>query len=368
MRRCHKLEDSQEDIQSWIEPFEPFTFPTSLLPFTKDTARAYISVYRSRYCSGPLPTDEEKNLLNQLSQDIDHAISQLSPPCFIRLTSRSPKDAVQFDFDDFLTRSTHFTINKKLKLYFQLMTENLQVSTGSEALKLMRESERVYVDILQSIDADSEPITSTIYCPWNVGICVRKWDNRINDQWEFRCFIYNYQLVAISQYNTYIYCSELLEHKEKIYHLILSFYKYYIFNIFNSIQKPNCILDVAVFPPPPSISDLPDLVRSLDSILQYIIIIELNPYNSRTGAGCFRWDADQNILFNDQQSNQQGAVFRLVGEEDTFDMVQFSKYQENLYEGLTAELHREDLKNHEHDKSCLHKSSSSREESRCVVM
>lgn len=337
-RRCfHKLEDSQEDIQYWIEQFHHLTFQTSILPLSKAVAQAYIIDYRSRYCSGPLPTIDDVNLLTQLANDIDNIISHLSPPCFIRLTSRSPKDAVQFNFQDFLTNSSDLTINDKLKLYFQLMTENMQIFSGVQALKLLKESERVYVDIVQSIQADDEPNTSH-YCPWNLGICIRKWDNRINDQWEFRCFIYNYQLVAISQYNTYIYCPELLEHKENISNLIMKFYQHHILKIFQSIHKPNCILDVAVFPPPPSLGDL---TLSLHDMLRYIIIIELNPYNSRTGGGCFRWDIDHNILFNNNHRVEDDVIFRLVGEESSFDITQFNQYQENLYEGLISEYQRE---------------------------
>jgi hypothetical protein len=340
MRRLHKLEDSEEDIDRWLLPFQHLTFPTIIFPLSQSTARAYLANYRHRYCHSSAPSSAELHLLHELTQQIDDAIHQFNGPCFIRLTSRSPKDAVQINYQHFLQSHSTSSPNEKLILYFQLTTSNLQIHSGLEAMNLLSKSERIFLDLQQALDADME--TEDVHCPWQVGICIRQWDPRINDQWEFRCFIHHSTLCAISQYNTFIHCPDLHLHKPAIQSLIQAYCTLHILPTLRTMDKRDVVVDVALFPPPPSCNAPTDSDHSLSFFSHYITVIELNPYNARTGGGCFRWDHDHDILFPSHPSANAAPVFRLVGEEESFDLKEFSRCQEKALEGLEAQHQQEE--------------------------
>jgi hypothetical protein len=354
MRRLHKLEDSEEDIDRWLLPFQHLTFPTLLFPLSQLTARAYLSKYRHRYCQSSPPSSSELLLLDELTQQIDNAIHQFNGPCFIRLTSRSPKDAAQINFQQFLQSHSASSPNDKLISYFQLVTSKLQVHSGVEAMDLLSKSERIFLDLQQALDADAEirvEADTEVHCPWQVGICIRQWDPRINDQWEFRCFIHHSALCAISQYNTFIYCADLHQHKDTIQSLIQAYCTLHVLPILQKMGKRDVVVDLALFPPTPSLEETAaamataaiDSDQSLSFFSHHLAVIELNPYNARTGGSCFHWDRDRDILLPpDPQTSPTPPVFRLVGEEEAFDLREFSRCQENALEGLEAQHQHEE--------------------------
>jgi hypothetical protein len=360
MRSFHKFEDSTADIQNWIEPFQHLTFPTVIIPFSKELGVIYLKDYRHRYCSSNTPLSSQETFqFQQLTEQINSTIQQFQSPCFIRLTTRSPKDAAMIPCNDLksLQNSPQLPINQKLIRYFELLTQYLQVTNGSQAMRLLQESERVFLDIQQAFDASTptSPVnpqshlgsyetTASRICPWDMGICIRKWDHRINEKYEFRCFVFQNNLVAISQYNTYIYCEELLRDRDILQSLMIRFYQFHILPIFqhsNNIPT-SCILDLAIFLPLPTLSELSS-GNSLSFFLDHLIVIELNPYNRRTGGGCFHWDLDSGILFPDRIPVESSVVFRLVGEQTSggFDLSEFTKRQENVFEGLLSEYERD---------------------------
>ena len=67
-------------------------------------------------------------------------------------------------------------------------------------------------------------------CP--VQLAIREWDNTLNHELEFRCFVYNDKLNAISQYNPHCYYFEYC-HNEKF----LSCIKLKIIQFWNEIKS-----------------------------------------------------------------------------------------------------------------------------------
>ena len=110
--------------------------------------------------------DSVKEIKNDLISRIDKYKSRFPYGFFVRLGSRSPKDG----FDFYKTSGHCFN--------------------GKQALNTLGDSsERIYIDILEALQ-----------CNYNSYIWLRDWLNF--EPWqEFRCFMYNKQLIGITQYN-----------------------------------------------------------------------------------------------------------------------------------------------------------------------
>jgi hypothetical protein len=103
--------------------------------------------------------------LHELAAKIDSLLPQFPKGVFVRLGSRSPKDAyLSFDDDGFKVRS------------------------GAKAVVLLCDSMRVFDDLSLAQAAD--------YTPW---LFLREWKD-IPDWTEFRCFMKDRKLIGISQY------------------------------------------------------------------------------------------------------------------------------------------------------------------------
>jgi D123. len=95
---------------------------------------------------------------------------------------------------------------------------------------------------------------------------------------EFRCFVKNNNLVAISQYNHYVIIEELLN-EEFCLKLKKSLFEFWQ----NQIrERLNYLNDYVI-----------DLAFLSDDTVS---VIELNPYVKTTGPALFHWDEDEAIL------------------------------------------------------------------------
>ena len=265
---------------------------------------------------------------------------------FIRFSNRSPKDGhkvykdYQENKENEETESKQTTESKeseqekkekadKIKQdpnaafieFCRSTIKDLYVTNGDDAMALILSSERVFTDLLAVINAHKYPYKylfhdqftiDTIYDnddeekkyieenddelkwkedKWDICRCsvaIRKWDNRIRDDLEFRCFVYDKKIRAISQYNHYCYFKELGDNplfeaaiKDKVS-------KYFYENIVELLPYHHYIIDFGII-----IKD-ENNKENIDGL--DIIIIELNPFATTTGAGLFGWNNDIDIL------------------------------------------------------------------------
>ena len=115
---------------------------------------------------------------------------------------------------------------------------------------------------------------------------------------EFRGFVYNNQLNALSQYNHFIYFQRLTEMKQEIQKRILSFFEQKVKDKLKEYE--GYIVDFAI------------CGQQLDTIL----IIELNPFMDSTDPGLFSWKNEREKLQNgpfeyrirDQKPKEQIAI------------------------------------------------------------
>jgi hypothetical protein len=88
------LEHRAFDVQAWYSRLSSVTFPTQFAPLLFSQAEAIIVAYQHRFCSRRAPTAEESAALAQLQHTIGELMgTDPRQQWFVRLSSRSPKDA-----------------------------------------------------------------------------------------------------------------------------------------------------------------------------------------------------------------------------------------------------------------------------------
>lgn len=149
--------------------------------------------------------------------------------------------------------------------FFKMM----RVSSAKEAVDLFAYSSRTVSDIRRVL---SLPGSS----PFLMQIVVREWVD-IPLSGEFRGFVANGNLNALSQYYSDCYFRELAENPEPTIQRMVEF--------FNTTIKPlaipydRYIMDFAVTP-------------------EKVWVVEINPFGENTGCALFNWKADAEVLEN----------------------------------------------------------------------
>merc|ERR1712154_260807 len=77
-----------------------------------------------------------------------------------------------------------------------------------------------------------------------VSIAVRRWDNRLRDDLEWRCFVYDKKLRAISQYNHYCYFPELGDNEVFVECIKNKISEYFEENIQKKVPYFNYVIDI----------------------------------------------------------------------------------------------------------------------------
>ncbi|PRP77459.1 hypothetical protein PROFUN_14314 [Planoprotostelium fungivorum] len=252
-------------------------------------------------------TAEDEEPLRKLTADLDTAIRSIGGSAFVRLSARSPKDAIMPPIAAVRNRLRNMERqegggNRPNNIMRSLHVEeihHMKVTSGEEAMTLLLSSHRVLVDLLDATSPQRHSgISDAPKDPWSVQVIVRAFE-KINPEMEFRAFCVQGKIMAISQYNHYLYFPHLQSESRRrdILKRIHAFWQEV-----TSDDSYRCgeMYDAMVV----------DFLVSDD--LQRACIIEINPFGPATGPGLFNWDVDRNIL--------QGGV-DLYG-----DLYQFKDY------------------------------------------
>jgi hypothetical protein len=245
--------------------------------------------------------EKSEKTLAVMENSIDSKIRRVNPDgCFIRLSTRSPKDAIhgnshsrelvmgeifEFVYDEYKTcnimtdvgeilktdamnsrRSVdlgYFTQqNELLKFIRKGITKALKVTTGKECMQLLLKSERTLRDLRLALEFPKI---------WNMQLIVREFDDNVELRNEFRGFVYNNQLNALSQYDKEVYYQDLFENKDDISAKIGLYWEEKIQDLLKDFK--NYIIDFVI-------------------IENSVKVIELNPFDIHTGGCCFTWERD----------------------------------------------------------------------------
>eukprot|EP00027_Filamoeba_sp_ATCC50430_P012636 CAMPEP_0168575038 /NCGR_PEP_ID=MMETSP0413-20121227/19433_1 /TAXON_ID=136452 /ORGANISM="Filamoeba nolandi, Strain NC-AS-23-1" /LENGTH=171 /DNA_ID=CAMNT_0008608485 /DNA_START=209 /DNA_END=721 /DNA_ORIENTATION=- len=134
---------------------------------------------------------------------------------------------------------------------------------------------------------------------WDLKLVVREFVN-IPIELEFRGFVNEGSLNALSQYYSDCFFPELPKHKDYIQQLILDFFEQLKSHI--NVGTPNSyIVDFVV------LLDLYSLGGSSASKADPVVkVVELNPFSESTGGCLFDWKKDKEIIY------QGPFTFRVV--------------------------------------------------------
>jgi hypothetical protein len=183
--------------------------------------------------------------------------------------------------------------NMQLIAYYHAEFHSLKITNELEALNVILSSERVFMDLLSALDCQKVQdnkvfnINNLKLHDWNNHIIIREWNNRLNPSMEFRCFVYQSNLTAISQYNPYCKFYQLQNDLtvQQIKFTIIEYWQQKIKPLLDPLNDKysNYIIDLG-------------LIENKEYNQLECIVIELNPFAPSTGASLFDWKTDMNQL------------------------------------------------------------------------
>mmetsp|Transcript_20420 Transcript_20420/g.61012 ORF Transcript_20420/g.61012 Transcript_20420/m.61012 type:complete len:625 (+) Transcript_20420:36-1910(+) len=293
-----RTENIPFDIDNWYPKLAPFTFATIFLPLSRPEARAIIRyhwkvhMHRSAAAGGGF-TMADADVLEALETRIDVAIdghpSLASEGCFMRLCGRSPKDADPLDRGR-IRREYHNALaamagdgtdparlTPEEKMLAAAKVGVMKCRTGADVMSLLLSSERVYSDMLDWLWY-GEP----------EQIVLRQWQPDLSLDFEFRLYVHEGRLTAISQYDHYTRYDHLFPLKEMLQQRMVALWE----QIHPCVGVDSYGMDLVYLP-------ASDQLRFL----------ELSPFLRCTGAHCFRWGNPDDV---DVLEGRRPFEFRLV--------------------------------------------------------
>jgi len=267
------------EIDQYYESIKDYTFQTDFLELSVEEVKAW----RLFNKNGKM-TNEENRLFEQLKSRLDQKIKTISKNgqgAFVRLSTRSPKDACDKIPERVIPlivsklrnasipdEKSNETTNMKLIVLRTAFFECLRFQTGEEAMDVMSLSSRIVSDIVRAIDNLDKS-------PWNLKLIIREFVD-IPISGELRGFVFKGELTVLSQYYCDVYFDELTTNKATIQSKVQQFFE----KVKKDIKIDNYICDFVVLQ---------------DGSVK---IVELNPWSPQTGACLFDWKLDASTLQN----------------------------------------------------------------------
>jgi len=286
------------DVEKWYTYLEAETFPTIFFPLEPEEISAILHTYTLHNKKDLSSSEEEqikgaKKVISHLEDKLDRELPRnvsLRGGAFVRLSTRSPKDAVLMlpalknELQNELRDIPPGDENADSIAWYCAVIKAMRVKTGKEILDLLLNSSRVHHDLSRWVAATQE--TPENVFPMN--IILREW-KFIHPKDEFRAFVYNGHLTAVSQYIDVCFFEELEKHLGEIRRIIS---KYFYMTLLRKLPFQTCVLDLAV----------------IDGACK---VIECNPFFIKTGAALFSWEADKALLTT-SPSPFENFAFRII--------------------------------------------------------
>lgn len=286
-------------VERYIEEIKSHTFASAFVALTRECARAVL-------------TNDRATLSSTLEPLLDAAKRDLNvDKVFVRLSSRSPKDAPLFlaSFPALLdrVRAKMLHSDSPVSRAFALQiaaTLAMGASSGAEAVDLLVASHRIRDDLQQFVDG-------------NLGddfrVCVREF-RHLPLEFELRAFVYNRRITAITQYNPYLFFPLLVKHKEAVVARVEEM----VTQTLPQIALDHCVLDLALVRA--QADDERDFFlgqqqseEELDVGAFRVMIVELNPFAEFAGEGLFNWVTDKPLLMGRRENSENsGITVRIV--------------------------------------------------------
>ena len=242
------------ELHEYCQDIESHTFATTFVPVDVATAEAWRIYNRG----GALSADEQQRMTT-LKAEVERHIREVmtsgaSHGAFVRLSTRSPKDALE-NSPALRKRATDLLrerlrranldrltgdslANAKLVAVQEVTSELLSVRSADEAFELLGMSSRCVSDLVRMLTHRDDLPT------WDLHLIVRRFVP-LPPESEFRCFVHERALTAISQYFALSYFPQLPAMREALLQRIATFVTARI----PEIKLDSYIIDVAVAVP-----------------------------------------------------------------------------------------------------------------------
>ncbi|CAF1454101.1 unnamed protein product [Didymodactylos carnosus] len=287
LKRCEHI---HFDVEAWYKILQCQTFYTEFIPISPSIAQAFVNYYQTRYNS--------KKLLNLNDLELIQSI-QYHPKDGNPLNSQALIQLYHQELNRLQAKylnecdSIEGKANMELIAYCYAQFHCLKVANEFEALNLILTSERIFIDLLRALDCQQVQNNKDINTnniklhDWSNNIIIREWNSLLDPSMEFRCFVYQSKLTAISQYNHYCKFYQLQNDLtiQQIKITIIEYWEQNVKPLLDPFKEEYCNY----------IIDLGLIENKLSNELE-CIVIELNPFAQSTGASLFDWKTDVNQL------------------------------------------------------------------------
>ena len=301
----YRHQNMSVDVDVWYPMLKSLTFKTYFIHLTHKEAKSIVKYYMFRYVKRNVFSLEDTKTLINLEKKIDHyfqTIPDLKDGALFRCTGRSGKDGDPYDYskiyNEYLSRLkkvTNLPLEKitdgNLKYICIPLYNSMKVTNGKELLSILLTSERLHNDMKDWVIHGGRE-----------QIVLRKWDDRLRPQDEFRVFVKNGKIRASCQYDRYGKYDELIKNKDIIEKKIHEYF-------YNKLEPLMKIKDYAV---------------DLGYINNEMCLIEFSPLIRCTSARLFRWDINYKEM-------TEGEGKLTVREKEFDDINEFIYDWEKIY-------------------------------------
>lgn len=305
-------------ISQWLPVLEDLTFETRFLDLSHDDSKALqkytensrmIASHSAPLVEGDrLPevsgrlSPAQRASVKDLRSRIDEALASLASPAFVRLDTRSPKDGVlllpecrrllrlMLGEQSFRNPYSQACQTFDSACVHRAIIAAQRVSSGQEALDLLRHSQRVEADLVVGQISNGGDAASRLV--------LRRWCDDIDPLLELRVFVCEGQVSGISQYYSTCFVPELVAQRERIKQLVCAAVQQVHERMVKLLPKSEDLytLDFA-------------LQRDAHGEIDRALLVEVNPAPPVAGTILFDWKnpKDRAILCRSSENCKDSA-------------------------------------------------------------
>ena len=274
-------------IDQWYNEFSKVTFESKILPLPKqvlDYLRSDAGIILPIECDQDNTEstkseeweEETSNLPDVANSEIeDQTLQRPSFPDFALLVRR-----VIADLGGAVIPKLNWSAPRDASWIG--LANSLKCTTLSEIFLLLKSSEFIIHDLTQPYkDCANQPIP----CKKDSSyvLVLRRWSDKINPGSEFRCFVKNHQLIAVSQRDNTQHYPYIKKDKESIKRDIKTFFIEHVYSklISSHQESDNCDLKLK------SLANFVfDIVRKQKDL---VYLVDFNPFGPTTDSLLFEW-------------------------------------------------------------------------------
>ena len=258
-------------FEDYYQQIEGFTFKSTVVGLSLEETQALLAAHTAFLAGAPevdLASVEAK-----VEEGIAGVRAKVGGACrvFVRLSSRSPKDAI-YHLDTFTElfkeKLAEFEdsedVFSKLHAFYKASTEVMAISSGKEASGLLRRSARIQGDLQHCLDA-SEPMNLIVR--EFVAFPVKN---------ELRGFVHRGAFTALTQYNNLAFFPEHLATKQEVEAKVKTFMVGFIRAMQATLDS--FVIDIAI------------------DEAGKVWVVEVNPFGELAGSCLFSWSKDRGVL------------------------------------------------------------------------